>query len=151
MIQVLIRPQIESQLQAEFVEQVVRVVLEHESVSAEADVSIVVTDDAEIQSLNAQFLKIDAPTDVLAFAQEETELPFIYAPDALPYLGDVIVSFPRAQTQAREHAHSVQDELRLLIIHGTLHLLGYDHTTSAEQTQMWRRQDAILEFWENAG
>ena len=147
MIQVLIRPQIRGQVQVDFVEQVVRAVLEHESVSTEADVSIVLTDDAEIQSLNVQFRKIDAPTDVLSFAQEETESPFIYAPDELPYLGDVIISFPRAQSQAQEQNHSTQEELRLLIVHGVLHLLGYDHATAAEQAQMWARQDMILALW----
>lgn len=149
MIQVLIRPQIEGQVQAEFVERVVRVVLEREAVSAEADVSIVLTDDAEIQSLNAQFGEVDAPTDVLSFAQEETDQPFVYAPDELPYLGDVIISFPRAQSQAQEQNHSTLDELRLLIVHGVLHLLGYDHATPSEEAQMWARQDMILAFWEN--
>ena len=143
MIQILIRPQVE-QIRSEFVEQIVYAVLECESVSSEADVSIVLTDDAEIQALNAQFRGIDAPTDVLSFAEEETEQPFVNAPDELPYLGDVIISFSRAQSQAQEQEHSTQDELRLLIVHGVLHLLGYDHATPAEKAQMWARQDEIL-------
>lgn len=149
MIQVLIRPQIEGQVESGFVEQVVRAVLENEAVSAEADVSIVLTDDAEIQLLNAQFADVDAPTDVLSFAQEETEQPFVHAPDELPYLGDVIVSWPRARIQAQEQHHSTLDELRLLIIHGVLHLLGYDHATPAQEAQMWAKQDTILASLEN--
>jgi probable rRNA maturation factor len=144
MIQVLIRPPIEKHVRAEFVEQVVLAVLDHESISTEADISVVLTDDAEMQSLNAQFRGINEPTDVLSFAEEETQVPFVNAPDELPYLGDVIISFPRAQSQARGQNHSTQDELRLLIVHGVLHLLGYDHATPAERARMWARQDAIL-------
>lgn len=147
MIQALIQPSFENQVQAEFVEQVVQAVLAHESVSPEADVSIVITDDAEIQSLNAQFRGVDAPTDVLAFAEEATKQPFVAAPDELPYLGDVIISFPRAQVQAQEVGHAVDDELRLLIVHGVLHLLGYDHDEPEKEVRMWARQDQILARW----
>jgi len=65
--------------------------------------------------------------------------------DEPPYLGDVIVSLPRAREQAAEHGHSTMQELRLLVVHGVLHLLGYDHATPAEEAAMWARQDAILQ------
>jgi probable rRNA maturation factor len=89
-------------------------------------------------------LGIDAPTDVLAFsAQEETEI-FVVAPETVEYLGDVIVSYPRAVAQAGEARHEVEQELDLLIVHGLLHLLGYDHAEEEEKTLMWARQEAIL-------
>lgn len=144
MIQVLILPQFQDRMQVEFVQRTVQAVLEHESVSSEAQVSVVVTDDAEIQDLNARFRGVDSPTDVLAFAEEETEQPFVMSPDELPYLGDVIVSFSRAEAQAQEQGHSTLDEMCLLIVHGVLHLLGYDHAEPEQEARMWARQDEIL-------
>jgi probable rRNA maturation factor len=68
----------------------------------------------------------------------------VSAPGEPSYLGDVIISFPRARAQAAEEGHPVEEELRLLIVHGVLHLLGYDHATVEEQKQMWERQNAII-------
>ncbi|MBN1934628.1 MAG: rRNA maturation RNase YbeY [Anaerolineae bacterium] len=144
MIQVLIRPQFEATIAAEWVETIARVVLARENISLEADLSVVITDDDEIHTLNAQFRGIDAPTDVLSFVEEETDVPFVSAPDELSYLGDVIVSYPRAQAQAGELGHGIEDELRLLIVHGVLHLLGYDHATPEEEALMWSQQDQVL-------
>jgi len=112
----------------------------------------VLTDDAEIQALNRQFRGIDAPTDVLSFAMQD-ESPedqgFVVAPEqdaeTRAYLGDVIVSYPRAAAQAAEQGHSVLAELRLLVVHGVLHLLGYDHATPQDQARMWAIQDVVLE------
>lgn len=144
MIQVLIRPQFEAVIVAEWVETIVRAALAQENVSPEADLSVVITDDDEIRLLNAQFRGVDTPTDVLSFVEEETDAPFVAAPDEPPYLGDVIVSYPRALAQASERQHSVEDELRLLVVHGVLHLLGYDHDTPEKEALMWARQDRIL-------
>ena len=144
MIQVLIRPPFENKVNAEWVAHIAQAELEHESISAQAELSVVVTGDDEIQALNAQYRDVDAATDVLAFADEETEQPFITAPEIPPYLGDVILSWPRAEAQAHEQGHRVQDELQLLIVHGILHLLGYDHTTPQEKDLMWSRQKDIL-------
>ncbi len=142
MINILIH--VADRLPAGLVEHVVQRVLQYERVSSEAEISVVITGDAEIRALNARFRGIDATTDVLSFVEEDTALPFVLPPDALPYLGDVIVSLPRAQSQAQEHGHSVETELQLLLVHGVLHLLGYDHDTPASKAQMWARQDAIL-------
>ncbi len=144
MIEISIDPQFETDIAAQDILAVARAVLKAESMPDQADLSIVITDDTEIQSLNAQFRHIDAPTDVLAFVEQDTTLPFVHAPDELPYLGDVIISFPRAQAQAQEQGHSVWDEVSLLIVHGMLHLLGYDHDTLEQEQQMWARQDLIL-------
>ena len=109
-----------------------------------SELTLVITDDDGIQSLNRDFLGKDAPTDVLAFAALEDSGPFVAAPEAGGYLGDVIVSYPRAVAQAQEHGHSPEQELNLLIVHGILHLLGYDHADDESRTAMWARQDAIL-------
>ena len=144
MVDVLIRPKFERDVDAEDVRRVACAALEAESASAEAELCIVITDDAEIEDLNRRFRGMDVPTDVLAFADEPADSTFIAAPDEPPYLGDVIVSFPRARIQAAAEGHSTAEEMHLLIVHGVLHLLGHDHATPDEQARMWARQDAIL-------
>jgi probable rRNA maturation factor len=103
------------------------------------DVSVVITDDAEIARLNQQFRGVSGPTDVLSF---EPDPSFPGAPDELRrYLGDVLVSLPRAQEQAESAGHSVAYELAYLVAHGTLHLLGYDHADEEERLKMWALQE----------
>jgi probable rRNA maturation factor len=105
---------------------------------------LVITGDQSIRDLNRDFLGVDAPTDVLAFPTQAEGGPFVAAPEAGGYLGDVIISYPRAEAQARQEGHPVEQELDLLIVHGILHLLGYDHATPGDKAAMWARQDAIL-------
>jgi len=92
----------------------------------EKEVSILFVDDAGIQKLNRQYRDIDQPTDVLSFPQTGDE------PDPLdsPLLGDVVISTEMAWRQAGEHGLGLEEELLLLLIHGILHLLGYDHERS---------------------
>jgi len=144
MIQVLIRPKFELQVSAEYVRQTARATLEMETAVADVSLSVVVTDDTEIQALNRQYRGLDAPTDVLSFGGEPTEPSFVTAVEEPPYLGDVVLSFHRAQEQAAERGHSTEEEVKLLIVHGILHLLGYDHGTPEEKARMWAKQDAIL-------
>ena len=105
----------------------------------EAELTIVLTDDEQLHQLNLQYLGIDAPTDVLSFPSD-----FIDPDTGSPYLGDILISIPRLLAQAAEAGHPVQDELRLLTVHGVLHLLGYDHAEEAEQARMWALQTDIL-------
>ena len=106
---------------------------------ADADLSLVLTDDDQLRALNMQFLGIDAPTDVLSFPAGE-----VNPETELPYLGDVIISYPRARLQAVEGGYPVEDELQLLAVHGVLHLLGRDHAEETEKVVMWAEQSAIL-------
>ncbi|HNS52168.1 MAG TPA: rRNA maturation RNase YbeY [Anaerolineae bacterium] len=129
-------------LSEERLRQIVEKVLDAEGVPSQ--VALVVTDDEGIRELSRDFLGIDEPTDVLSFsAQEETE-GFVAAPEVAEYLGDVIVSYPRAAAQAKEAGHTVDEEMAVLIIHGLLHLLGYDHADDDGRAAMWARQDALL-------
>lgn len=107
-------------------------------------VTLVVTDDLGIRELNRDFLGLDAPTDVLAFSAQEDGGAFVAAPEAEDYLGDVIVSYPSALTQSKEYGLPVDQELDLLVVHGVLHLLGYDHADKEDKDVMWARQEAIL-------
>jgi probable rRNA maturation factor len=126
----------------ERLEATARAALWHEGRSGE--MALVLTDDASIQELNRDFLGEDAPTDVLSFSAQEETGPFVTAPEAGAYLGDVIISYPRAVQQAGEQGHTVGQELDLLVVHGILHLLGYDHATEEEKSVMWSHQDTIL-------
>ncbi len=144
MVEVLIRPRFERHVDAEYVRQIAVAVLEREAAPPDVSLSVVITDDAEIQSLNRRFRGVDAPTDVLAFGEEPTEPPFVSAPDEAPYLGDVIVSLSRAQAQAAEQGHSTEEEVELLLVHGMLHLLGYDHAEPEEERRMRAREEELL-------
>ena len=107
-----------------------------------AALALVITDDEALRALNRAYLGIDAPTDVLSFGGESPD--FVSAPDAEPYLGDVVISYPRAQAQAAAAGHAVDDELALLVVHGVLHLLGYDHVRPDDKAAMWEQQAHIL-------
>ncbi len=106
--------------------------------------TVVITDEEAVRELNRTYRGIDATTDVLSFAMSEGE-DIILPDEELPYLGDIIIAYPVAEQQAAQYGHSVQEELRLLAVHGVLHLLGYDHATPEEETIMWARQAEILE------
>jgi probable rRNA maturation factor len=151
MIEVLIRDAFLGQVDAAEVVQLANAVLDAEGLDAPASLSVVIVDDTEIHALNRQFRAVDAPTDVLAFADDAGALDegapgarFVDGSDQDRYLGDVIVSYPRACQQAAEQGHGVGAELRLLIVHGVLHLLGWDHATPAQEQAMWARQTEIL-------
>ena len=105
---------------------------------SQAELSIVLTDDATIQQLNRDYRGIDKPTDVLSFAQQEAEGP------ASDVLGDLIISLQTAQRQADERGHSLATEVRILLVHGLLHLLGYDHETPQERAEMSQAEHALL-------
>jgi probable rRNA maturation factor len=106
---------------------------------ASADMTIVLTDDAQLQELNREYLGIDAPTDVLSFPAAEAD-----PETGTPYLGDILISIPRAKQQAKASGHSLEDEVQLLVVHGTLHLLGHDHATAGEKARMWKAQSKVM-------
>lgn len=106
---------------------------------AASELSIQLVGDDRMRSLNRVFRKRDKTTDVLAFAMREGR-----SPDS-SLLGDVVISIPTARRQAREAGHSVDEEIAALLIHGVLHLCGYDHERSqSEARRMFRREQAIL-------
>jgi probable rRNA maturation factor len=115
----------------------VRATLAHEGVDGPVEVSVVLTDDAGIRALNRAYRGEDRATDVLAFPQAgSSERP--------QPLGDVVISVERAATQARKVGWSLEEELELLAVHGTLHLLGYEDEDEAARARMWQRQEEIL-------
>jgi len=122
----------------DLLEQAARAALEHQS--ADGDLTLVLTDDEGLRRLNRDYLGVDAPTDVLSFPASETD-----PETGRRYLGDILLSIPRAQAQARAAGHPLEDEARLLVIHGVLHLLGHDHASAKEKSKMWKAQGEVLE------
>jgi probable rRNA maturation factor len=106
------------------------------------EVLLRLTDDAELQQLNARFRSKDEPTDVLSFATELLKDGRFTGrtPSAPFHLGEIYISMPTCIRQAREYKHAVDDELTLLTIHGALHLLGFDHIKPAQKRSMWQAQ-----------
>jgi probable rRNA maturation factor len=97
-----------------------------------SELSVLLTDDDQIQELNRDYRKKNRPTDVLAFAQREGEKREL----AGEILGDVVVSVPTAARQAKAAGRGVLDEVTMLLAHGLLHLLGWDHDTDAKDRAM---------------
>lgn len=97
-----------------------------------AELSVLLTDDAQIQQLNAAHRDKDRPTDVLAFELDTSE------PDADGLLGDVVISLDTAARQAKSRKRPLLAEVRFLLAHGLLHLCGYDHATRSEKREMDR-------------
>ena len=110
----------------------------------EGEVTLLVTDDATIAAYNQQYRGVEGPTDVLSFAAQEPTPGFVTAPEMASYLGDIVIALPFTRRQAAALDRPLSAELLLLAVHGTLHLLGYDHAEPADEATMWARQDAIL-------
>lgn len=121
--------------------------LREEGLSGRVEIDIVFVDDEEIRDLNARYRGLDAPTDVLSFPLREAgegRGGFIGPPDGVQRLGDIVISLPRAVEQAHEFGHSLRREVGYLLVHGLLHLLGYDHETEAERDVMRAKEEAAL-------
>jgi len=130
----------------------VKATLDAEGVNYPCEVHVLITNDREIQTINKETRGIDRPTDVLSFPSFEFAPGHFKADDSFLdpetgriFLGDIVVSLERVVEQAEEFGHSRQRELAYLVIHSTLHLLGYDHTDEGvEKARMRRREKEIL-------
>lgn len=112
------------------------------------ELSLRLTDDEEIKTLNHQYRQQNKPTDVLAFAALEVDFPnFEQMRSHLPlYLGDIVISVDTATRQAAQQGHTLQTELAWLAAHGLLHLLGWDHPDDDSLMQMLERQAVLLQL-----
>lgn len=116
--------------------------------------SVLVTDDETVRELNREHRHEDKPTDVLSFGLTELAKPavddegpfpeFVLPPGVPRPLGDVVIAYPTAERQAAEHGRSVEHELAHLLIHGILHILGYDHYLPEEERVMRAREETLL-------
>lgn len=114
-----------------------------EGLPENAQVSVTFVDDATIHELNREHRGVDRPTDVLSFPQFEADEEI---PEGMPHvLGDLVVSLETARRQAEEYGHSEEREIAFLLVHGFLHLLGYDHETAEEEAEMRDEQRVLLD------
>jgi probable rRNA maturation factor len=110
--------------------------------AARLEVSILLTDDAQVQELNRDYRQQDKPTNVLSFAALDDDSPL--PPDGPILLGDVIVAYETTEREARDEGKSFADHLSHLVVHGVLHLLGYDHLGDDEAEEMESLERSIL-------
>ncbi|HYM14863.1 MAG TPA: rRNA maturation RNase YbeY [Dehalococcoidia bacterium] len=130
-------------IDARELERVAERTLQAEEVAKPAELSVLLADDATVRELNHRYRGTDAATDVLSFSQAEGE-GFAQPEGTAPHLGDVVISVDTARRQAAEAGASLQDEVAHLLVHGVLHLLGYDHEEADEAAAMRAREDAVL-------
>lgn len=119
------------------VERAIERCLEQEGLAG-SEVAVSIVSDAEMQALNRQYRGVDRTTDVLSFPLEDAR------PSSPTVLGDVVISASRALSQAEEYGHGLEREMAFLAVHGTLHLLGYDHGSEADDRDMQERQERAL-------
>ena len=149
-INVLIDDEFEGKVDAARLERIAAQALAAEGVSAEAEMGLVITGQEKIQELNKTYRGKDRPTDVMAFhmlpsggAPVPDSQPFTAPPDGKVHLGEVIISYPQTVLQAEEQKHSIERELAVLVIHGVLHLLGYDDEKPEDKKKMAAREAEI--------
>jgi probable rRNA maturation factor len=120
-------------------------VLEREEAPDAVELSIALVDLVEMTELNTRFRGKEGPTDVLSFPCDDPCA--VVGPDEPVALGDVVIAPEVAESQAIEYGHSVEEELNLLLVHGVLHLLGYDHEADEDAAVMQARERAVLQAW----
>jgi len=132
----------------EAIKNVVYKVIEVESIKVPFEVCIVLTGNIGIRKLNRQFRNMDKPTDVLSFPMyEEAEIKGIINNNESEYitvLGDIVISLEKAIEQAQEYGHSFERESAYLVVHGFLHLLGYDHISKKDKEIMRKKEEEIM-------
>jgi probable rRNA maturation factor len=137
---------------------VIEACLDYENCPYETEVSILFTDDDQIQQINQEFRGIDTPTDVLSFPSieyitpgdfsklEENIAESFHPETGELILGDIVISVDRAKIQAKEYGHSIEREVAFLTAHSMFHLFGYDHMEEVERTKMEEKQNIVLEM-----
>ena len=120
-----------------------------QGVDSRVELGLVIVAQERMSQLNLNYLGTDEPTDVLSFPMVPESpgkgiAPFVLPPDGIKHLGEVIISYPQAVLQAGEHRYSVKREIVILLIHGVLHLLGFDHEKPELEEQMRAREAQIL-------
>ncbi|MBZ4672778.1 rRNA maturation RNase YbeY [Deferribacterales bacterium Es71-Z0220] len=139
-IKIYLTDEVESGFSESFIKEISERVLEKLQINKNLKVSVLITNDSEIQTINNEYRNIDKPTDVLSFPQFEKTEDIL--DDSL--LGDIVISIDTLKKQANENEIDVKREAAFLIIHGFLHLLGYDHMDEKQEEVMFDLQENIL-------
>ena len=130
MINIEIIDRFETRIRPQTILNAAQQTLLHQNIPNDVDLSILVEDDEKLKELNQQFLNINSATDVLSFPANEID-----PESGRKYLGDIIISFTHAEKQAQDAGQTSDREVQLLVVHGILHLLGYDHANSREKKE----------------
>jgi len=154
-INVLIDKDLQGCLELGWLRGITKQILIAQGVGADAELGLVIATQERVRQLNRSYLGKDEPTDVLAFSMlptlEKTGMDFphfVIPPDGVSHLGEVVISYPQTVIQAEEHQHSIKKEIAILIIHGVLHLLGYEHDKPGLKRRMIAREKEILSYVE---
>jgi probable rRNA maturation factor len=144
-IDVRIAPPFRAAVRAAWLRSIARRVLAVEGVAGPAHLGIVIADDETVRDLSHRFLGLDEPTDVLSFGLSAAEdAPFALPPEETTSLGEVVIAYPTAVRQAEEAGRLTEAEVAHLLVHGVLHLLGYDHQRPDDERAMRGREEQIL-------
>ena len=146
-VNILIEERLKKSITRTWLEMLAKKVLLAQNIDAKAELDLFIVGQDRIRQLNLSYLGEDRPTDVLSFSMlpgQANSAPFVLPPDGKTRLGEVIISYPQAVIQAQEHQHSVKREIAILLIHGVLHLLGYDHDEPEREQKMRARESEIL-------
>lgn len=128
-----------------WLERVALASLQAAGVRGSVEIALLLAGDDTLQRLNREFRRVDQPTDVLSFPQEEGKVRLITPQRRRRHLGDIAISVERARRQAADYGHSFERELAYLLVHGVLHLAGYDHESDADQRTMRQREEQALD------
>jgi probable rRNA maturation factor len=129
------------------IREIIKNIIQYLKVDEKTEISILFTDDKFIKSLNKKYRGINKSTDVLTFNLEEGDLKFPEL-DENNLLGDIIISVETAQRQANNLNHNLENELMILLIHGLLHLIGYDHEEDRDNKIMQVKENEILDTFD---
>ena len=152
-INVFIDESLEGCLEVGWLQGMAEKVLVAQGADPEVELDLAIVSQEKIRQLNLIYLGKDEPTDVLAFSMLPEQsggglASFVAPPDGIKHLGEVIISHPQAVIQAEEHQYSIEREIAVLIIHGVLHLLGYEHDEPELEFLMRAREMEILSYIE---
>jgi probable rRNA maturation factor len=140
LITIAVKDEFQGLISSQILTNTVETLFKVQELSESSAVTIRITDDDEIQNLNRDYRGFDIVTDVLSFLGDFND------PDlGSHYLGDIVISYPQAKRQANDRGHDPVEELQLLVVHGLLHLLGYDHAEIEDKNRMWILQNQILD------
>ena len=144
-IMIEVDPAYVGEVDAEHLIEVAVHVLLQEGIAGPLELGIWITNEGEIQTLNRTYRNVDSTTDVLSFGTDDDEdRPFVQAPGSVRHLGDIAISFPHVVRQAEEYGHSRERELSYLLVHGVLHLIGYDHEEAEDTKRMREHEETVL-------
>ncbi|MFH1560681.1 MAG: rRNA maturation RNase YbeY [Chloroflexota bacterium] len=150
-IDVQVFPAFAHRLSKSWLRKVAEQALDTQDETRPLSISLVIADDETVHNLNREYRGLDETTDVLAFplweSRENEALEtdgFFLPPEETAPVGEIVISYPQAARQARDGKRPIRAEMALLIVHGVLHLLGYDHADPQQESRMWAKQDEVL-------